>query len=45
MDIKEQLTYKQPLVNIITIQAGYIVCNSPSQNSIDNVAEDDYGTF
>ena len=45
MDIKQQLTYSQPLVNIITIQAGYIVCNSPGPNSIANVDEDDYGTY
>ena len=45
MDIKKQLTYIQPLVNIITIQAGYIVCNSPSPNSIRNVVEDEYGAY
>lgn len=45
MNIKKQPTYIQPLVNIITIQAGYIVCNSPGPNNIPNVVEDEYGTY
>lgn len=45
MNIKKQPTYIQPLVNIITIQTGYIVCNSPGPNSIPNVVEDEYGPY
>lgn len=45
MDIKKQLVYNQPLVNIITIHAGYVVCNSSVPNAIANVDEDEYGPY
>jgi hypothetical protein len=45
MEEKNLLTYCQPLVNIVTVQACCIVCNSPGPNSVANVDEDDYGTY
>lgn len=44
MEEKNLLTYCQPLVNIVTVQACCIVCNSEA-NRITNVGEDDYGTY
>lgn len=45
MEAKKKITYSQPLVNVVTIQACSIVCNSDPQNRIANVDEDDYGTY
>jgi hypothetical protein len=44
MEAKKLLNYCQPLVNVVTVQACCIVCNSET-NRIANVGEDDYGTY
>ena len=39
MEAKKTFTYSQPLVNVVTIQACSIVCNSET-NRVANMPED-----